>query len=158
MVTFLPLADLRASFECLDRERLGKQRLEALWMVKRLLDNKVHTVSLMWKGHTDALCHYGMMNCIVWRERGYTDNLWPDFYCLLKEPSKPFVPPPWWGSFRLHSSHRARLLCKDAKHYRALGWTELPSESYFWPHGPNYDWRRTLGDAADASYNAYNSG
>ncbi len=102
----------------------------------------------MWAGHSNALCHYGMAMCEEWMDRGYNDELWSDFHLAS---SGPLVLPPWMGSYRLHSSHRARLLCKDASYYRQFGWKELPSETYFWPHSATYDWRRIIGDHADGS-------
>lgn len=155
-MAFLPYPDFSRSAKALDYKRLGKQRLECKQMLRALSGMtkgwRTHTATVMWRGYTDALAHYGLAVCVEWRSRGYVENLWPDIYCFLSSGlDAPYKLPPWFGSYRVHSSHRARLLCKDAGYYRKLGWTELPSESYYWPHS-QYDWRRMLGDKADTYY------
>lgn len=153
MITFLPLPDLRATMESLDNKRLPNQRGECLWMLNRLARNVHHTVSDLWRGHIDSLARYGMMCSIVCRERGYKDDYFPAFYMHLTRPlDAEFIPPPWWGSHLLHSSHRGNLIRKNIGYYgiKGKGWTDTIRESYFWPADGQYDWRTRLGDKADA--------
>lgn len=155
MITFLPLSDLRANFECLDNKRLPNQRGECLWMLNGLSRGYVHTVSKLWVGHIDSLARYGMMCSVVCRERGYKDDYWPQFYTFLTRPlDAEFVPPPWWGSKLLHSSHRGNLLRKNIGYYgvKGKGWTDPIRETYFWPHDSMYDWRTKLGDGPDTYF------
>ncbi|MCM3554595.1 hypothetical protein M3697_05675 [Janibacter melonis] len=54
MQTFLPYADLAATAEVLDRERLGKQRVECIQVVRALVvpgDGwRHHPAATMWRG------------------------------------------------------------------------------------------------------------
>ena len=131
MITFLPYSDFRRSAESLDKKRLGNQRAEALWIAKGVIKGNTHPVVHLWHGWLKALIEYGKMVCTVWRERGYTDDMWPDFYLL--DPGGELILPKWLGSWKLHSSHRANLIRKEPKIYRALGWTETLQFTYFWP-------------------------
>ena len=55
MQTFLPYPDYAASAKVLDRQRLGKQRVENLQIIKALLDPTYgwqnHPAVKMWRGH-----------------------------------------------------------------------------------------------------------
>ena len=61
MQTFLPYPDIEKSLECLDRLRLGKQRVEAYQILNILLNRtktkewRNHPAVKMWEGHTNAL-------------------------------------------------------------------------------------------------------
>jgi len=145
--TFIPYPDFRASLEALDDPRLGKQRLECLQILKALAGEtkgwRNHPATVMWRMNQDALCHYAMMTSTVWMERGFKDTLHDQFFERLKNKEK-FFYPTWWGSFRVHSSHRANLIRKGINH----GWTEQPVDGYFWPNF-DYSWRRMLDDRLD---------
>lgn len=155
MITFLPHVDFKATMLCLDNARHGQQRREAAWMVNSLLQGKVHAVSAMWVGYTDALCYYGMICCETWAAKGKRDDMWTAFYLGLKIPfGEPAKMPPWLGSQKLHSSHRGRLLCKNIGFYNKFGWPEAPRETYFWPSSCSYDYTRMLGDQHDPLHKA----
>lgn len=136
MITFLPYTDFVASAQCLDRQRLGKQRVEAKQILWTLLGYseawKNHPATRMWQGYEEALAEYTLDMCKEWTNRGYTDNIakmihqeFPG-YSIYKEPA-------WLGDNRLHSSHRANLLRKDLIHYSQFSWTEQPEKGYYWP-------------------------
>lgn len=95
MQTFIPFHRFRRTMQCLDNQRLGKQRVETAQI---LLCNLVipdsdgavltgwrnHPAVKMWHGHEVALAHYGIASCIEWKRRGYTDRLMGGFVSLLR--------------------------------------------------------------------------
>lgn len=133
MITFLPYADFKRSAKVLDRLRLGKQRLETLWLLQWLGDVAYRNYPLvrMWRSHTNLLVEYGKAMCLEWMDRGYDDNLYDEI--LAFQVRKTEVNPSWLGDERLHSSHRGRLLAKNPKWYKQFGWTDEPRKTYFWP-------------------------
>jgi len=138
MQTFLPLADFTEVAESLDRQRLGKQRVEAFQILRALNGETkgwtTHPAVLMWRGWQPALVQYAVAMCIEWHDvRGYIDNMRPriEAYATCNTAEMP----DWLGDERLHSSHRAALLYKQFSHYGALGWSEAPSINYYWPNG-----------------------
>lgn len=114
-----------------------------------------HPAVLMWRGHIPALALY--MSCVIreWERRGYESNMtppwglekteggpglthvpWADFHASDMMPgcADDIVMPEWLGDERIHASHRALLLQRDAGWYGQLGWTESPSEEgVVWP-------------------------
>ena len=135
MQTFLPLPDIAESAAVLDRQRLGKQRVEAKQILLVLSGVskgwRNHPAVRMWEGYETALAMYGFAVCQEWRSRGYKDTLLPWF-----EPftvSGPVVLPGWFGWSPFHAAHRSALLAKNPKHYSQFGWTDLPRIAYVWP-------------------------
>lgn len=142
MQTFLPYPSFTDSAAVLDRRRLGKQRVEALQILRALTTNPEsrwasHPAVKMWRGYEVALADYGLAICLEWKERGYADTcavkiittvgasgLWPEG--VIEEP-------PWLGDEAFHAAHRAALLAKDPEHYARFGWTEEPKIEYVWP-------------------------
>ena len=65
--TFLPYPDFAASAMALDRRRLGKQRVEALQILRALTRErygwKHHPAVRMWAGYEEALACYAMEVC-----------------------------------------------------------------------------------------------
>ena len=129
MQTFLPYADFTLSAQSLDRQRLGKQRVEAKQIVLALRDPDYgwqhHPAVKMWRGYETALMAYGTAICGEWLNRGYRDTLLDFFRC-----DDIVVMPPWIGDERVHRSHRANLVRKDPNHYK---FDEEPTLGYFWP-------------------------
>lgn len=136
MQTFLPYPDFHESARVLDRQRLGKQRVEA-WQIVRTLTGQSagwrhHPAVKMWEGHGPALVTYGIAMCEEWIGRGYKDTLLERFQAIVA-PGWPIHLPAWIGDEALHASHRANLLRKDPAWYGAFGWTEDPTAPYVWP-------------------------
>lgn len=136
MQTFLPYPDFEKSARCLDRRRLGKQRLEAkqIWLALEggSVGWKNHPAVLMWTGCENALIQYGIAICNEWITRGYKDTLLPWFLerkSFHDQPTMPF----WFGDKEFHAAHRAALLSKDPEWYRGFGWKEQPGVHYLWP-------------------------
>jgi hypothetical protein len=149
MQTFLPYPNIWASARCLDNKRLGKQRVECKQILLALgvdvgehRGNRAsrwrnHPAVKMWRGHEQSLAEYAEIMCVVWRQRGFIDSLWPQFIAAkdrLLDASAGWVSSPnWLGYDRLHASHRSNLLRKDAQHYGQFGWQEPADLPYWWP-------------------------
>lgn len=148
MQTFLPYADFEASARVLDDRRLGKQRVEALQVLRALTYPgygwKAHPAVRMWAGHEEALVAYGTAICREWCRRGHADT------CEVKilddaravgieavrsqaELAAAGALPPWLGDEAVHRSHRSALLRKDPAHYGER-FTDVPDDlPYEWP-------------------------
>ncbi|HQM44945.1 MAG TPA: MSMEG_6728 family protein [Smithellaceae bacterium] len=131
MQTFLPYPDFEASLRVLDYRRLGKQRLEALQLIRAISGETVgwsrHPAAVMWRGYLNALKQYHNIAIEEWIRRGYRNNM------PKKRIRGKIVYPPWLGNEAFHASHRSNLLRKDREHYGAFGWTEPDNLPYLWP-------------------------
>ena len=148
--TFLPDSSFEKSAQVLDRQRLGKQRVEAWQILNCLTGNtagwKNHPAVKMWQGYEAALSAYGFFICSEWIKRGYRDSLLARFIHFNKEMQKKILihetdfiwsQLPWWlGNENFHSSHRQTLLSKNFEHYSQFGWEEKPKYQYWWPIMP----------------------
>jgi hypothetical protein len=120
MQTFLPYPSFEQSAKCLDKMRLGKQRVEAWQIYQALIGGKQgwsnHPATKMWKNYEDALLLYGQIICLEWKQRGCKDTLLEKFVTELRERKvvhHNFIKhPSWWGSNDFHASHRSNLLRK----------------------------------------------
>jgi hypothetical protein len=139
MQTFLPYKSFERSAAVLDRQRLGKQRVETMQIMTALLEGRGwvnHPATLMWKNHEGVLLDYQNAICSEWMARGYRDT------CLAKtvELYRPFrrqtrrLLRPWWlGNSRFHRSHQSNLVRKDPDHYRQY-FPNVPEDlEYVWP-------------------------
>lgn len=143
MQTFLPYASFRRTARVLDSRRLGKQRVEALQILRALeIEDygwKSHPVVRMWRGYTEALVTYGATMVAEWSARGFGDTC----LCQMVE----FAPrarsqralaeagalPSWLGDRALHRSHRSVLVQKDPGYYRPR-FPGVPEDlPYVWP-------------------------
>lgn len=144
--TFLPYESFTESARCLDKARLGKQRVECHQILGVLLDWPTkdgkprkgwtnHPAVRMWRGHASKLMQY--MNCMVqeWIDRGCNNSykFWTDEEIAAVAANEAQQTLPWLGFERLHSSHRAALLFKDSQWYMQFGWPEQPVRDYYWP-------------------------
>jgi hypothetical protein len=90
MQTFLPYQNFTKSAQCLDRQRLGKQRVEA-WQILQAITNKDygwqnHPAVKMWRGHPRLLSMYGLDICNEWHfARGYKDTLGCKFFGEIRK-------------------------------------------------------------------------
>ncbi|WBB78928.1 MSMEG_6728 family protein [Micromonospora sp. WMMD882] len=149
MQTFLPYPDFLASARVLDQRRLGKQRVEAIQVLRGLTRPgygwRHHPAVKMWAGYEEALVRYGLDVCAVWRAGGRADTcaatLVADLAtgCGLRVVrTQPELAgagdlPPWLGREDLHRSHRSSLLRKDPDHYRPLFGAVPDDLEYVWP-------------------------
>jgi len=138
--TFLPDPDFATSAGVLDRQRLGKQRVETLQIMTALLTGTGwvnHPATKMWRGHEVKLLHYQAAICDEWENRGYQDTCWVKTLSLaFKHGIKPLqvtVDPSWLGDEAFHLSHRSNLFRKNPAHYGAF-WPDVPADlPYVWP-------------------------
>jgi hypothetical protein len=148
MQTFLPYADFAASARALDDRRLGKQRVEALQVVRALTVPgygwRHHPAVLMWRGFEEALGRYAFTMCEVWRERGFADTCAATIGTDLRQADVTSVRtqpeladadglPAWLGDPAFHRSHQSALVRKDPEHYGPLFPGVPPDLDYVWP-------------------------
>lgn len=136
MQTFLPDPSFALSAHYLDRQRLGKQRVETLQLLRALHGEtkgwSKHPAAIMWRGYEQALVQYGVAVCAEWIGRGYKDS------CLEKiasyaRPEAAVVTPTWLGDYAFHQAHRSNLVRKLPGHYRPL-FPDVPDDlPYVWP-------------------------
>ena len=79
MQTFLPYPDFAESAAALDSKRLGKQRVEALQVLRALTRPtygwKRHPAVRMWAGCAEGVGAYGVAVCLEWISRGGADTV-----------------------------------------------------------------------------------
>ena len=134
MQTFLPCPSFKASAITLDRQRLGKQRVETLQILRALDDPyygwQNHPATQMWRGYQEALVRYGVAICTEWISRGYKDNCM-DQIVMFSEHHKCEMP--WWFGYEdFHRSHRSNLLRKNPEWYSKF-FGDPPDLPYIWP-------------------------
>lgn len=143
MQTFLPYADFAMSARVLDRQRLGKQRVETLQIMNALLVPGYgwanHPAVRMWRGYERALGRYQEAVCAEWVARGYQDS------CLAKtrqalaafetaHGARSDADPEWLGRDDVHRSHRSNLKRKWPEFYGPLFEEGLEMDlAYVWP-------------------------
>jgi hypothetical protein len=147
--TFLPYADFAATARVLDLRRLGKQRVEALQVLRALTVPgygwQHHPVVRIWRGYEEALTRYGLEICRQWVCKGHRDtcaaSLGTDFTAATglemprtqAELADAGALPPWLGDPSFHRSHRSALVRKNPGYYRPL-FPDVPDDlPYVWP-------------------------
>lgn len=149
MQTFLPYPDFARSATTLDQARLGKQRVEALQVLRGLTVPgygwRHHPAVRMWIGYEEALVRYGLDVCALWVTAGRADTcattLLTDF--TRHHPGAAVRPqeelasagelPPWLGDKPFHRSHQSALLRKAPEIYAPL-FPDVPDDlPYVWP-------------------------
>ncbi|MEX5635806.1 MSMEG_6728 family protein [Parafrankia sp. FMc2] len=147
MQTFLPYADFAASAAVLDPRRLGKQRVEALQVLRALTYEgygwQRHPAVRMWVGYPQAVAAYGLAICAEWTAPGRADTCAATIGADLSRAALPprsqqalarlGLLPDWLGEERLHRSHRAALVRKDPDFYGPLFGDVDPTLPYYWP-------------------------
>lgn len=143
MQTWLPYANFEETARCLDRQRLGKQRVEGTQILQILAgeeSNWAHSpIVKMWRGAEFVLVDYVWTMCEEWVRRGYKDTRKEIIIRLATEQIQKLVEnpgpdswslrqPPWLGQESLHRYHRIVLLRKNFDHYRQF-WPELEGET-----------------------------
>lgn len=138
MNTFLPYSDFEQSAKCLDRQRLGKQRVEVLQILRAMVDEtkgwKNHPCTKMWENYRNALVKYGEEICKEWKRRGYKDTCHEKILAYY-EPGAPLIYPDWIYDEKFLISHQSNLVRKDEDHYRKYFPDILSDLEYIWPIG-----------------------
>lgn len=139
MQTFVPYSDPVQTAKVLDRQRLGKQRIEAIQIARSILGLTKgwanHPAVRMWKKNTGYLVNVylvAMMN--EWSERGYSNEKSYQHYLHLKDlidagNSKPV----WMENSRVLDSHKAMLVRKKPDYYGAIFGNAYEFDDYVWP-------------------------
>jgi hypothetical protein len=146
--TFLPYADFAHSAAVLDRARLGKQRVEAIQVVRALMIPtygwRHHPAALMWRGHLEALGAYSFAIIDEWKRHGYADTCAATIAGDLAKAGVTDVRrqpdlaaagalPSWLGDPDFHRSHQSALVRKDPAHYGRF-FPGIPDDlPYVWP-------------------------
>ena len=129
----------------LDRRRLGKQRVEALQILRALTRTDYgwqhHPAVLMWRGHEEALVAYGAAVCEEWCRRGSPDTCLEQMLreiglgrpsLAARAPTRRCLPP-WLGRRAFHRSHQSALVRKQPEWYRPR-FPDVPDDlAYVWP-------------------------
>jgi hypothetical protein len=152
--TFVPSESLAECARVLDRQRLGKQRVETLQIARALCMPgygwQTHPAVAMWRGELEGLLAYQEAITYEWTAiRGYKDTCYGKTLVVIGEMPEgggagvigrvrwdSFTMPAWWGDYEMHASHRSQLLAKDPEWYGQWGWDEIPGQAYVWPVGP----------------------
>ena len=136
MQTFLPYANFIQTASVLDRQRLGKQRVETYQILCVLSGGtnawKNHPAVLMWKYNINSLVEYGLVVCDEWKNRGYKDNMWPRIYEFHNSNAHNNYPA-WLSDYKFHQSHQSKLLQKNFSYYSQFNWDNNISLNYLWP-------------------------
>lgn len=149
MQTFLPYPDFHRTARALDQRRLGKQRVEAVQVLRGLTRPgygwRNHPAVRMWAGYEEALVRYGLDICATWCAAGRADTCAGTLAADLAsgcgigtvrsqyELATAGELPPWLGRDDLHLSHRSSLLRKDPTFYAPL-FGDIPDDlEYVWP-------------------------
>ena len=139
MQTFITSFDMKRNFQILDRQRLGKQRVEAIQIAWEILGKctgwRNHPAINMWRGYAPYLIRVYIFNCMKeWKDRGYKNDKCEKHFQKLIEKVKdlPIRTPPWI-TLGFCKSHQSNLLRKNPNYYRRF-FPNIPNNlSYVWP-------------------------
>jgi hypothetical protein len=136
MNTFITDNDPIICARNLDFKRLGKQRIEAIQILKAIDARQKgvkygwinHPAVIMWISYENSLKYY--TNCMIneWIRRGYKNTLQK-----FEEYSTKM---PWWFTWnQLQESHQNSLLRKDFSYYKDIfvPRKEYENFTYVWP-------------------------
>lgn len=131
MQTFLPYLSYYDCAKCLDRQRLGKQRVEVLQILKALSDGGAwsnHPITKAWEKDQWSLSIYGIYICLEWVKRGYKDSCMSKIASMIPEEPDINARKPQWLNDELCSQYRGLLLYKNREWYSQFGWEDEPIE------------------------------
>ncbi|PWC07799.1 hypothetical protein DF223_00035 [Mycetocola zhujimingii] len=139
--TFLPYPSFAESAAVLDRSRLGKQRVEALQLLRAVTIPtygwRHHPAAKMWRGYVPALTKYALDMTDAWIARGHSDTVRPQVLPFAPEAEAlsqdELELPPWIGDEAFHLSHRSNLLRKDPEFYGEVFAGVPDNLPYVWP-------------------------
>lgn len=135
MQTFLPYPNYIQSARVLDRQRLGKQRVEVLQILRAIhrpnYGWKNHPIVKMWEGYTNSLIIYGVAMCEEFMRRGYNSRVQANMREYYDDTCS-LIKPPWIGNEAFHLSHQSNLIRKKPEHYSKF-WPDVPADlPYVW--------------------------
>ena len=140
MQTFVPENSFANSVRVLDRQRLGKQRVETLQIMNALAGKSKgwtnHPATRMWRGYEAALLEYQRCTVMEWKARGYKDTCWEKTVAVFNanfSHQECVKIPHWWGDNRVHNSHKSALVFKDPVWYNTIYPDVVGEYNYYWP-------------------------
>lgn len=136
-ITLFPNIGFFKSLRPLDDARLGKQRQDALKILKGVMGEEevpYHLSQDAWYGYEYTLGIYGMSACSVWQqERNNRDSLAFRIHEILEAVPHETDMPPWMEDLNFHRSHRSYLIRKRPAHYAPM-WPNTPENMpILWP-------------------------
>lgn len=137
MQTFIPYgSDFTANAKVLDRQRLGKQRVEGLQILRTLTGVgkgwENHPIVKMWRGYEYSLGMYTIAMCDEWISKGYKDTCRDQIISIMEAFDMPMVTPLWLEDTEIKISHKSNLIRKMPEHYGLL-WAGVPNDlPYKW--------------------------
>jgi len=150
MQTFLPYTSYKESAKCLDRMRLGKQRVEALQLLNTFKSDYSkkgwlnHPARKMWQNNVLSLAAYGVIVCNEWISRGYKDTCKQKIIDTVSDIFEHqffeseiikfgLSDCPKWLNESFTESHRSNLLRKNKEWYSQFNWKVSNNLKYIWP-------------------------
>lgn len=137
MQTFLPYKSFEKSAQTLDNKRLGKQRVEALQILRSLNGEYQtnawgnHPAVKMWRESERILVDYGLAICREWKRRGFHDTCFQKISAYKKIFRQRNKKPAFLGRYQFHLSHKSNLLRKLPEYYSRF-WNLPDNLPYFW--------------------------
>lgn len=137
MQTFIPYgSDFTANAKVLDRQRLGKQRVEGLQILRTLTGVgkgwENHPIVKMWRGYEYSLGMYTIAMCDEWISKSYKDTCRDQIISIMEAFDMPMVTPLWLEDTEIKISHKSNLIRKMPEHYGLL-WAGVPNDlPYKW--------------------------
>jgi len=146
MQTFLISPVFEETAKVLDRQRLGKQRVEALQILDVLLGIKPesrwknHPAVKMWNGYEVCLLNYVKTIMDEWKNRGYKNTKCEEKYNMMLDliVGKKLIYPDWFTP-EFFEAHKSNLIRKKSDHYRKFFKNTPNNLEYIWPMGGQDD-------------------
>ncbi|QIN54404.1 hypothetical protein [Cedratvirus kamchatka] len=120
----------------MDRQRTGKQRVEAMQLLDVLLSRKPlsswknHPATKMWSPWPEALKLYHNMFIQEWIKRGYKNTM--KLEKIDENKIEEQGVPEFLTNRHFIERMQANLLSKDVDFYGEYGWQVQPTTGYFW--------------------------
>jgi hypothetical protein len=138
MQTFITDFDMIQNAKNLDNKRLGKQRVESIYIAEVLLKNnkngyKNHPIVKLWKGYESYLIIIYLRSILnEWESRGFKNVLCNEHYKNLVLEINPIIVTPPWITKEFIEAHRSNLIRKNPEYYKKLWPNTKEGLKYIW--------------------------
>jgi len=138
MQTFFVYEDTKLNAQVLDNKRLGKQRVEAIQILRSLIGEtdgwKNHPAVKMWKGYEPFLLYMYLYDIMgEWKRRGYRNDKCEEHYKYLTRKIDIDIVKPDWLDENFMNSHRSKLISKNYDYYKPKFPVVEEGLEYIWP-------------------------
>lgn len=140
MQTFLVDGDPAYTAKILDRQRLGKQRVETIQILNALHDPSKgwqnHPATKMWKGYEPYLVYIYLWEMMeAWKSYGYKNEKCEEHFIKFADIfDQEIEKPPWADREDFSLSHKSNLIRKKPAYYRSIFGYDIPDDlEYIWP-------------------------